>query len=308
MGQNDKIVGVLMMAATASLWSMAGLFIKVIDWNPFAIAGVRSFIASLVILAFLRKPKIHWSFPQVAAAVANAVTMLLFVVANKTTTAANAILLQYMAPVFTAFIGAALLKEKTRIEHWVSIFFVAVGMTIMFANKLDGGQLFGDAIALTSAVTFSLYIVFMRMQKEGSPLESNLLSQWIAAGVCLIDISVSAHAAIHAEICCGHTGARHRSDRNPLDPDSLCNQADLCGIGKPHCSDRTCAESGMGLPCSRRISRHEYDHRRCRHPVCSDRGFNDQRAEKHDIRYDHTSPAIAPKYAACSGMWDRWPC
>ena len=186
MGKNDKIMGVLMMVVTASLWSIAGLFIKVINWNPFAIAGVRSFIASLIILAFLRKPKIHLSFPQVAAAVANAVTMLLFVVANKTTTAANAILLQYMAPVFTAFIGAALLKEKTRIEHWVSIFFVVVGMTIMFASKLDGGQLFGDAIALMSGVTFSLYLVFMRMQKEGSPLESNLLSQWITAGVCLI--------------------------------------------------------------------------------------------------------------------------
>ena len=185
MGKNDRIAGVLMMAATASLWSIAGLLIKVIDWHPIAIAGVRSLIASLVILAFLRKPNIHWSFPQVAAAVANAVTMLLFVVANKTTTAANAILLQYMAPVFTAFIGAALLKEKTRLEHWVSILFVMVGMTIMFADKLDGGQFFGDAIALMSAVTFSLYIVFMRMQKEGSPLESNLMSQWIAAGVCL---------------------------------------------------------------------------------------------------------------------------
>jgi drug/metabolite transporter (DMT)-like permease len=186
MSQNDKMVGVLMMVATASLWSIGGLFIKVIDWNPFAIAGIRSFIASLIILAFLRKPKLHLSFPQVAAAVANAVTMLLFVGANKTTTAANAILLQYMAPVFTAFIGAALLKEKTRIEHWVSIFFVVVGMTIMFASKLDGGQLFGDIIALMSGVTFSLYLVFMRMQKEGSPLESNLLSQWITAGVCLI--------------------------------------------------------------------------------------------------------------------------
>jgi drug/metabolite transporter (DMT)-like permease len=186
MGQNEKIAGALMMAVTASLWSIAGLFIKMIDWNPFAIAGIRSFIASLVILAFLGKPKIHWSFPQVAAAVANAATMLLFVTANKTTTAANAILLQYMAPVFTAFIGAALLKERTRMEHWASIFFVAVGMTIMFADKLGGGQLFGDAIALMSAVTFSLYLVFMRMQKEGSPLESNLMSQWIAAGVCLM--------------------------------------------------------------------------------------------------------------------------
>jgi drug/metabolite transporter (DMT)-like permease len=45
-------VGVLLMVVTASLWSIAGLFIKVIDRNPFAIAGARSFIASLVILAF----------------------------------------------------------------------------------------------------------------------------------------------------------------------------------------------------------------------------------------------------------------
>ena len=186
MRQNDKMMGVLMMVVTASLWSIAGLFIKVIDWNPFAIAGFRSLVASLVILAFLGKPKIRWSFPLVAAAAANAMTMLLFVGANKTTTAANAILLQYLAPVFTAFIGAALLKEKARTEHWVSILFVALGMAIMFADKFDGGRLFGDLLALMSAVTFSLYFVFMRMQKEGSPLESNLLSQWIAAGVCLL--------------------------------------------------------------------------------------------------------------------------
>ncbi|HQQ27926.1 MAG TPA: DMT family transporter [Syntrophales bacterium] len=185
MGRNDKIAGMVTMIATASLWSLGGLFIKVIDWNPFAIAGIRSVIASLLILAFLRKPKITMSFPQVGAAVANALTMLLFVVANKTTTAANAILLQYMAIVFTAFIGAPLLKERIRAEHWISILFVMAGMTIMFANKLVSGGIFGDAAALASAVTFSLYFVFMRMQKDGSPLESNLLAHWFAAGTCL---------------------------------------------------------------------------------------------------------------------------
>jgi drug/metabolite transporter (DMT)-like permease len=186
MDKNYEIVGILAMVATASLWSIAGLFIKMIDWNPFFIAGLRSFIASFIIIIYLRKPKLHLSFPQVAAAVANATTMLLFVIANKTTTAANAILLQYIAPVFTAFIGAVILNEKTRIEHWISIVFVAAGIMIMFGDKLGGGYLFGDIIALISALTFSLYFVFMRMQKEGSPLESNLLSHWIAAGVCLI--------------------------------------------------------------------------------------------------------------------------
>lgn len=204
MNINHKLGGVLAMVGTASLWSMGGLLIKLIDWHPFAIAGMRSFIASLVILAFIRRPVFHFSFAQVAAAVSYAVTMILFVIANKTTTAANAILLQYIAPVLTAFIGAALLKERTRIEHWVSILFVAAGMIIMFMDELGGGQMFGNIIALCSALTFSLYFVFMRMQKEGSPFESNILAHWITAGICLAasfflpapDITLKASAAM----------------------------------------------------------------------------------------------------------------
>ena len=174
------------MAATAFLWSLAGLFIKVIDWNPIAIAGMRSLIASIVIVVYLRRPKIHLSWPQVLASVANAGTMLLFVSANKTTTAANAILLQYFAPVLTVFIGAVLLKERARWEHFIALPLVAAGMIIMFSDELSGGKLFGNFIALLSAVTFSFYFVFMRMQKDGSPLESILLSHWLTAGICLI--------------------------------------------------------------------------------------------------------------------------
>jgi drug/metabolite transporter (DMT)-like permease len=178
--------GILAMAATAFLWSIAGLFIKVIDWNPIAIAGMRSFIASIVILIYIKRPVIHFSFPQIAAAVANAATMLLFVSANKTTTAANAIILQYIAPVSTAFIGAILLKERTRIEHIAAIPVVLAGMIVMFFDELCGGRLFGNILAVMSAITFGFYFVFMRMQKDGSPLESILLSHWLTAGVCVI--------------------------------------------------------------------------------------------------------------------------
>jgi drug/metabolite transporter (DMT)-like permease len=179
-------MGILAMAATAFLWSSAGLFIKIMDWNPIAIAGMRSFIASIVIYTYLRHPRIHLSFPQIAAAVANAVTMLLFVSANKTTTAANAILLQYCAPVFTAFIGAILLREKTHVEQYTAIPLVVAGMIFMFFDKLGGGKLFGNVLAIMSAITFSFYFVFMRMQKDESPLESILLSHWLTAGVCFI--------------------------------------------------------------------------------------------------------------------------
>ncbi len=184
--KSSPLVGILAMAATAFLWSIAGLFIKVIDWNPIAIAGLRSFIASLVILIYLKRPLIHFSFAQTAAAVANAGTMLLFVSANKTTTAANAILLQYIAPVLTFFIGAAILKERPRLEHMAAFPLVVVGMIVMFIDELGGGRLFGNLLAILSAVTFSFYFVFMRMQKDGSPLESILLSHWFTAGICIV--------------------------------------------------------------------------------------------------------------------------
>jgi drug/metabolite transporter (DMT)-like permease len=181
-----QAAGVLAVVATAFLWSSAGLFIKVVDWHPFAIAGSRSLIAAVVILVWLRRPHFHFSFAQVAAAVCNCATMLLFVLANKTTTAANAILIQYVAPVFTAFLGAAMLKERVRPEHWGAMVVVAAGMVVLFMDKLGGGQLFGNLIALCSGLTFSLYFVFMRMQKDGSPLESILMSHLLAALIGLV--------------------------------------------------------------------------------------------------------------------------
>jgi drug/metabolite transporter (DMT)-like permease len=186
MAYSNKSAGILAMVATAFLWSIAGLFIKVIDWNPIAIAGLRSFIASIVIFVYLKRPEFNFSFPQIAAAIAHALTMLLFVAANKTTTAANAILLQYTAPVMTAFIGATLLKERPRVEHFFALPIAAVVMIIMFFNELGGGNLFGNVLALMSAITMSFYFVFMRMQKDGSPLESILLSHWLTAIICII--------------------------------------------------------------------------------------------------------------------------
>ena len=178
-------LGIWAMVATAFLWSIAGLFIKVIDWHPFAIAAARSFISSLVVLAWLRRPKFHWSLPQVGAALAQTATMLLFVSANKTTTAANAILLQYIGPVFTAIIGAWVLKERARWEHWAAFAFVAAGMVLLFMDKLGGGRLLGNVLGVLSGLTFSFCYVFLRMQKDASPLESMLLAHWFTAAIGL---------------------------------------------------------------------------------------------------------------------------
>jgi len=183
----SRALGVPAMAAAAFLWSVAGLFIKIIDWHPLTIAGIRSLIAAGVILLYLKRPKIHFSFPQIAAAVSYSATMILFVSANKLTTSSNAIILQYIGPIFTAFLGAWILKERARLEHGIAFLFVAAGIALMFLDKLGGGRLAGDLLALLSALAFSLTFIFMRMQKDGSPLESMLLAHGLTAvaGLCV---------------------------------------------------------------------------------------------------------------------------
>jgi drug/metabolite transporter (DMT)-like permease len=211
MEKHSRHFGVPAMAAAAFLWSIAGLFIKIIDWHPLTISGVRSLIAALVILLWLKRPQIHggrgprlclgirfrrtrpWlistgecrSFPQAAAALSYSATMILFVSANKLTTSSNAIILQYIGPIFTAIIGSWVLKERARLEHWIAFLFVAGGMVLMFLDKLGGGRLAGDLLAILSALAFSLTFIFMRMQKAGSSLESMLLAHGLTAVIGL---------------------------------------------------------------------------------------------------------------------------
>jgi len=184
-----QMKGTLAMAGCAFLWSTAGLFIKLIDWQPFAIAGARSFVAALFLWAVIRRPRFSFSRVQVASALAYAVTMILFVFANKRTTSANAILLQYGAPVYVAFLGSLLLKEKPRPEHWLALAMVCVGMVLFFMDSLGGGNFLGDVVAVLAGITFAFNIVLLRKQKDASPIESLLLGHIftavIAGGISL---------------------------------------------------------------------------------------------------------------------------
>jgi drug/metabolite transporter (DMT)-like permease len=113
--------GALLLLMTAALWSLGGLWVKFIDWNPVAIAGARSLIAFVVIAAVMPKALSQLTWGAVPGAIAYAAVMLLFVLATKLTTAANAVFLHYTAPIHIALIGPWLLGERTRWRDWVLI-------------------------------------------------------------------------------------------------------------------------------------------------------------------------------------------
>jgi drug/metabolite transporter (DMT)-like permease len=165
-----KAIGMQLTAAV--LWSFGGLLIKLVNLNPLAIAGIRSLIASFVILLFLKKSIFQFSWNKLFGAISYASLVILFVSANKATTAANAILLQYSAPIYIAIFGGWLLNEKAKLKDWITILFVVGGMVLFFIDDVSGGSIKGNILAILSGVAMSFNTIFMRRQKDADPLEN----------------------------------------------------------------------------------------------------------------------------------------
>lgn len=173
---------ILFLLLAALLWSTGGFFIKWVDWNPMAISGGRSAISAIVIaLAFRHNLKITWSPLQLAGALAYALTVTFFVIANKMTTAANAILLQYTAPVHVALLSAWLLNEYPTRRDWLTIVAVLAGMILFFFEQMSPGNLIGNLCALFTGLTFALFIVLLRKQRDASPAASVFLGNILTA-------------------------------------------------------------------------------------------------------------------------------
>lgn len=176
---------VLGLVVTALLWSLGGLLIKSIDWSAPAIAGGRSAIGMIVLLSVVRPRRFTWSMPQIGGALAYAVTVTLFVFANKLTTAANAILLQYTAPLWIALFGPRFLKEPARWYDWPIIALILGGTALFFLDELTVSGFWGNTLALISGLSFACLAMTLRKQKADSPVESIFLGNVLTALVCL---------------------------------------------------------------------------------------------------------------------------
>lgn len=178
-----RAVGYLLI--TVVLWSTSGLLVKLLPWNALAISSARSIITALVIWLYLRHPTFTWSGPQLGGAIAFALAQTFFIIATQLTTAANAIFIQYSAPIFVALFGAWYLGERVRTVDWVAMGAIFVGMFLFLLDGLSRGGLLGNLVALLAGISFAWMILFMRKQKDGSPLETALLGSVIAAVIGL---------------------------------------------------------------------------------------------------------------------------
>jgi DME family drug/metabolite transporter len=174
----------LLLLAAAFLWSTAGAAIKSCGLNAFQIAGGRSLVAGAFIFLAVRDSRALPDRRTLRVGVAYAATVVLFVIATKLTTAANAIFIQDTAPLWVLVLSPWLLGERPTRGELLAIPIFGVGLGLFFMDELSPGQALGNLVALASGVAFALSIIGLRQLRERGP-SALVWGNLIAAAVTL---------------------------------------------------------------------------------------------------------------------------
>ncbi len=171
------------MIATALLWSIGGIFIKLVPWNPLAIAGLRGVLGGLVMYGYLRargiKPVFNLDTLKIAIALAGVCST--FVAANKLTTSANAIVIQYCAPVYVLLYIAFVQKKKLRPLDIAVVPITILGVSLCFLGQIGKGHLAGDIVAVISGVFFAGMFIFSEGVSEQTRASGIMQGQFLTA-------------------------------------------------------------------------------------------------------------------------------
>ena len=148
---------ILQMTLCAVMWSIAGVFIKQIPWNAMVIAGIRSLIAALIFFGYIKisHHRLIFNRNTVRLAVTVPATCICFMLANKLTTAANAIVLQYTAPVFLITYEFLFHKQRFRGGDYWAVALTMAGVTLFFFDQLAGGAVAGNLLAILAGAFFA---------------------------------------------------------------------------------------------------------------------------------------------------------
>ncbi|HEV8369257.1 MAG TPA: EamA family transporter [Pyrinomonadaceae bacterium] len=185
--KSTKFSPLLYVLAAALLWSTGGLFIKWTKLSGLELSFYRSFFAIFVVAFFTRHEGFGLNKVSAAASILYAVLLILFVLATKQTTAANAIFLQYTAPVYLLIFEPLFYKEKFRLRDLITVLVCVSGMTLFFVGKLRPEDVSGNLLALASGLCFAIYFLLLRHSKArlvnraSSVIYGNLLAVVITA-------------------------------------------------------------------------------------------------------------------------------
>lgn len=157
------------MLLCAGLWSIAGVLFKLIPWNGFAVAGMRSLIAGITIYVSMRLTGFHYVLNRrtLITGFFSGCTYLCFTVSNKLTTSANAIVLQFTSPIFIIIYSAILFGKKPGKQDLAVVLFTLLGISLFFLDQLRPGYLLGNFVAIGAGMFMAgMYVAVGEIEEE----------------------------------------------------------------------------------------------------------------------------------------------
>jgi drug/metabolite transporter (DMT)-like permease len=168
---------VILLITTGLLWSVIGVITKSISWHPISIAGGLSLFAALThILLARRFPRVRLDIPNLGALLF-CLNTLLFIGAIHYSSVANAVVLQFTAPVYVAILGGVVLGEHMTSRDWLALVFTLLGTTLFFLDDLTPVQLTGTLMAVASGLSVAGYTICLRKLKSKDPIDVVILGE-----------------------------------------------------------------------------------------------------------------------------------
>ena len=168
------------------IWSTGGLFIKLTTLDAYQVTFFRSLLAAITVLLWTRKDGLKIDAFGILNTIIYALLLFLFVWATKKTTAANAIFLQYTAPIYILILAPFVIGEKFHLRDLITVVVVLAGMSLFFVGQLRLEDYQGNIAALFSGVLLGLYIMMLKHPKAESsnPLITVIYGNFLLAILC----------------------------------------------------------------------------------------------------------------------------
>src|SRR5678816_1870544 len=157
-----RVDPVLLVVLAVFLWSTGGMFIKLTSLDAYQVTFFRSLLAALTVLIATRRKGLRINAFGILGSVIYAVLLFLFVWATKHGTAANAIFLQYTAPIYILILAPFVIGEEFHLRDLVTVIFCIGGMSLFFVGQLDTTAYLANFAALASGIFLGLYIMLLR--------------------------------------------------------------------------------------------------------------------------------------------------
>jgi drug/metabolite transporter (DMT)-like permease len=164
--QDHLTHGRLLVSIAGILWSLAGVFIKSFELHPLTIVFYRSLFASLFFFLLVKRKNWTISKSLFVSMLSYTAAITAFVSANSLTTAANAIVLQYTAPIFVFIFARLLFHETIPKLNLLTLLSGTVGVGIIFAGSAGHPDIRGVGVAILSGLFFSIYMTNLRFLKQ----------------------------------------------------------------------------------------------------------------------------------------------